>query len=198
MSRAPITGTAVGQRAHRQRSRFLRVFAVIVVASAALVNLALASSVTPTVSSTKNATLNKTIVVDAHGRSVYALSPETVHHLLCKPRACFEFWPPVTVRSRAVKLQAGRGVQGHLALLRRSDGKLQVTLSGIPLYRFAGDSAKGQANGEGIKSFGGTWHAVSAKGSRAVTPATGPSSPSTPTTTTTTPAPSPPAPGHGY
>ena len=26
------------------------------------------------------------------------------------------------------------------------------------VYTFAGDTAKGQANGEGIKSLGGTWH----------------------------------------
>jgi hypothetical protein len=77
----------------------------------------------------------------------------------------------VTVRSRSVPLVSGRGVQGHLALLRRSDGKLEVTLRGMPLYRFAGDSAKGQANGEGIKSFGGTWHAVTAKASQSAAPA---------------------------
>lgn len=37
--------------------------------------------------------------------------------------------------------------------------------AGMPLYRFAGDGAKGQANGEGIQSVGGTWHVVTAKAS---------------------------------
>jgi predicted lipoprotein with Yx(FWY)xxD motif len=33
-------------------------------------------------------------------------------------------------------------------------------LNGHPLYRFGGDRSKGQANGEGIKSYGGVWHVV--------------------------------------
>jgi predicted lipoprotein with Yx(FWY)xxD motif len=34
-------------------------------------------------------------------------------------------------------------------------------LDGHPLYRYAGDNnTKGNAKGEGIRSFGGTWHVV--------------------------------------
>ncbi len=40
-----------------------------------------------------------------------------------------------------------------------------MTLSGRPLYRFSIDTAKGQANGEGIHSFGGVWHVVKEGGS---------------------------------
>ncbi|HTX45529.1 MAG TPA: hypothetical protein VMD48_04580 [Solirubrobacteraceae bacterium] len=36
----------------------------------------------------------------------------------------------------------------------------QLTLGGRPLYTFAEDGASGQANGNGIKSFGGTWHVI--------------------------------------
>ena len=127
-----------------------------------------------------NRKLNRTIVVDARGRTLYALSPETVHHLLCKSHACLEIWRPVTVRSRAVALHAARGVEGHVALLKRSDGKLQVTLRGLPLYRFSGDSANGQASGDGIRSFGGRWHVVPAKPAQAAPPAMSPSSPPSP------------------
>jgi predicted lipoprotein with Yx(FWY)xxD motif len=151
--------------------------------AALFASLALAN-VTPTLSASHNSALNKTIVVDARGRTLYALSPETVHHLLCRSHACLEIWRPVTVRSRAAGLRAARGVEGHLALLKRSDGKLQVTLRGLPLYRFSGDSANGQANGDGIKSFGGRWHVVPAKPAQA--PPTAMS------------APSPPSPGYGY
>jgi len=143
------------------------------------------ATVTPTLSASHNAMLNKTIVIDAHGRTLYALSPETVHHLLCKSHACLEIWRPVTVRSRAVALHA-HGVEGHLALLKRSDGKLQVTLRGLPLYRFSGDSANGEANGDGIRSFGGRWHVVPAK------PAQAPPPPPA------MPSPSPPSPNYGY
>jgi predicted lipoprotein with Yx(FWY)xxD motif len=156
---------------HPQRWSRAVLCAAALAPAVTVTSLALAANMTPTLSSARNSMLGKAIVVNAHGRTVYALSPETAHHLLCRSRACFETWPPVTVRSLSFRLVAGRGVQGHLALLRRSDGKLQVTLRGMPLYRFAGDSAKGQANGEGINSFGGTWHAVTAKASQGAAPA---------------------------
>ena len=156
---------------HPQRWSRAALCAAALAPAVAVSSLALAANVTPTLRSVNNSMLEKAIVVEAHGRTVYALSPETAHHLLCRSRACVATWPPVTVRSRSVSLVAGRGVQGHLALLRRSDGKLEVTLRGMPLYRYAGDSAKGQTNGEGIKSFGGTWHAVGAKASQGVAPA---------------------------
>ena len=34
----------------------------------------------------------------------------------------------------------------------------------MPLYTYSGDSSKGQTHGEGIKSFGGTWYAVTPAG----------------------------------
>jgi hypothetical protein len=42
----------------------------------------------------------------------------------------------------------------------RRHGFVQITLNGRPLYRFSGDTAKGQAKGEGIHGFGGVWHVV--------------------------------------
>jgi predicted lipoprotein with Yx(FWY)xxD motif len=188
MSSSRSAGASGAGQVRRRRRAPLAAAAVLAGATMLLTSLALAANVAPTLSSASNAKLHKTIAVDAHGRTVYTLSGETSHHLLCKSRACFEAWPPVTVRSRSVKLEA-RGVPGHLAVLRRSNGTLQVTLRGIPLYRFSGDGAKGQANGEGIKAFGGTWHAVQAKGSQTAPPTTSPSSP----TTTTTPSPPPPS-----
>jgi hypothetical protein len=94
--------------------------------------------------------------VSSQGRTLYALSPETAKHLLCTSSSCLKFWPPLTVASHDTSLEAGMGVKGHFGILRRSNGMLQVTYAGMPLYRFAGDRAKGEANGEGLHSFGGT------------------------------------------
>ena len=174
----PPEATGPAWRKHLRRAT-LSASLLFTGVAALFASLALAT-VTPTVSASHNSMLNKTIVVDARGRTLYALSPETVHHLLCKSHACLEIWRPVTVRSRAVALHAARGVEGHLALLKRSDGKLQVTLRGLPLYRFSGDSANGQASGDGIRSFGGRWHVVPAKPAQAAPPAMSPSSPSSP------------------
>jgi Secreted repeat of unknown function len=35
------------------------------------------------------------------------------------------------------------------------------------VYRYSGDSKKGQANGEGINTFGGIWHVVKKSGASA-------------------------------
>ncbi len=143
--------------------------AVLALAAGAALALAMSAS---TVSSAPSSRLGERIVVSPQGRTLYALSPETTHHLLCKSSECLKFWPPLTVSSRKARLTDGSGVHGGLGVLRRSGGLLQVTLRGMPLYRFSGDHAKGQVNGQGLKSFGGTWHAVTA----AADPAHSPSS----------------------
>jgi predicted lipoprotein with Yx(FWY)xxD motif len=177
-----------------RRSSLARALAgLTIVLAGTLAAVALASGASSTVTSASNEKLGKRIVVDAHGRTLYVLSPETVHHLLCKSSECLKFWPPLTVRSSKTMLKAGSGVHGRLATFRRNNGELQVTLGGLPLYRFAADHTKGEANGQGIHSFGGTWHVLSAKSSASPTPTT-PTTPTTPSTSTT-PSPSP---GYGY
>jgi predicted lipoprotein with Yx(FWY)xxD motif len=163
-------------------------------AVASLAATALAANSVLSLGSASNARLGKRVVINAQGRTLYSLSPETSRHLLCKSKACFKFWPPVTVASSTTKLKAGAGVQGRLGILRRSGGLLQVTLRGMPLYRFANDHARGDANGEGIKSFGGTWHAAAASSGA------GTSTPVAPTTPPPSPPamPSPPAPYPAY
>jgi predicted lipoprotein with Yx(FWY)xxD motif len=161
------------------------IVAVTLAFAASLAGMAFAAGGAMTVGSASNSTLTEQIVVDAQGRTLYALRPETTHHLLCKSSECLKFWPPLTVHSTATKLEAGPGVHGRLGILRRSNGVLQVTLGGLPLYHYSGDRVKGQANGQSIHSFGGTWH---------VLPATSTTSPAAPTT----PAPPSSTPEYGY
>jgi predicted lipoprotein with Yx(FWY)xxD motif len=197
----------------RRRPKLVAGIATVTLAlCASLVAIALAAGARAVVGSASNTTLGKQIVVDGQGRTLYALQPETTRHLLCKSSECLKFWPPLTVRSNRTKLKAGPGVRGRLAILRRGNGVLQVTLGGLPLYRYSGDNAKGDANGQNLHSFGGTWHVLSAGG--ASSPAASAPAMTTPTTTTptaTTPAPAPPTatppatpttpsptPGYGY
>ena len=182
------------RRQHVVKSRPRTRLTGVVVACGVLAALALGASFaavaigsggTVTVGSVGSSQLGERVVVNVQGRTLYALSPETTHHLLCKKSECTKVWPPLTVPTRKTKLKALAGVQGHLGMLRRSDGLLQVTLRGLPLYRFSHDHASGEVNGEGIQSFGGTWHAVPAA------PGAAPAAPMTPTTPTTTPEPPP-------
>jgi predicted lipoprotein with Yx(FWY)xxD motif len=195
---SPAQRSSNPARPSRRRLRPWRLIAIAVLVAGSLAASALATTSALTLGSAANSTLGKPVVISPQGRTLYALSPETSRHLLCKSAECFKVWPPVTVKSSKVKLKAGSGVQGHLGILRRSNGTLQVTLRGEPLYRFSGDSGKAQDHGQGIESFGGKWHAVTASSSEATsTPTTPPSmQPETPSYTApsypaSTPAPSP-------
>ncbi len=147
----------------RRRAAFGRPALALLGTTAAVLAAAAPSGAktSPIVKASKNAALGKTLVVNRAGRTLYRLAPETPKRILCTG-ACLAAWPPLTVASSKTKLVAGTGVTGKLGLVRRG-ARFQVTLRGAPLYTFVGDTAKGQATGEGIASFGGVWHAVPAK-----------------------------------
>jgi hypothetical protein len=65
---------------------------------------------------------------------------------------------------------AGSGVTGTLGTITRSDGTMQATYDGHPLYTYAGDSAPGQNKGNGLNVSGGLWYEMTASGA---TPAAG-------------------------
>jgi predicted lipoprotein with Yx(FWY)xxD motif len=208
-------GNSDTARSARRTVRPWHLAALATLLAGTIAATALATSSAFTLGSAANAAIGKQVAISSSGRTLYALSPETSRHLLCKSAECFKVWPPVTVKSSKVKLKAASGVQGRLGILKRSNGMLQLTLRGEPLYRFSGDSGKGQAHGQGIESFGGKWHAVTALSSEATSapptppptmqpevpsypastpapPATAPSPPVTTTTTTPTTTPTPP------
>jgi len=77
-------------------------------------------------------------------------------------RGCATAWPPLLVDEEI----AITGVDSSLlGVIDRSEGGRQLTLGGWPLYRFAGDQAPGDLEGEGVD---GVWHAVGPSGKRAV------------------------------
>jgi predicted lipoprotein with Yx(FWY)xxD motif len=51
-----------------------------------------------------------------------------------------------------------------LGTARTPNGALQVTYGHWPLYTYSGDASAGQANGQGIQSFGGVWHPLATSG----------------------------------
>jgi len=118
------------------------------------------------------------VLTGPSGNTVYVLLSSSGSPVACAG-SCTGVWPPLTVASGTMP-QAGSGVGATLATTQRSDGTTQVTAGGDPLYYFSGDNGAGQVNGQGINSFGGTWHAVQASG-QAVTTGSGGSG------TTTTP-----------
>jgi predicted lipoprotein with Yx(FWY)xxD motif len=172
MPKAALTASEGRRAPGRRRRGALGLLAAGALLLALAAATALAAQLALTVGSSANAALGERVVVNPQGRTLYTLSPETTRHLLCRTSRCLRLWPPLTVGSARTKLKNGPGLQGRLAVMRRANGTLQVTLRGLPLYRYSGDHARGQVAGHGLKSFGGTWHAAPASsGERSRAPA---------------------------
>lgn len=97
-----------------------------------------------------------TILVDADGKTLYTLT--TGGQAVACTGACLDAWPPLLLPSGSTTATGTPDVED---LGTAPDGtNVRVTQAGLPLYRFAADTAAGDANGEGITSFGGTWNVV--------------------------------------
>jgi predicted lipoprotein with Yx(FWY)xxD motif len=90
-----------------------------------------------------------------NGMTLYTLSSDgTVGASTCFS-TCASVWPPFTTSDGPPA--APSGVTGKFGVTMRSDGTLQVTYNGRPLYYFSGDKSSGQTNGQGVMDEWGTW-----------------------------------------
>src|SRR5262249_38879948 len=111
-----------------------------VVVAAVLATLGVAAGIaggaTPiTMKSTLNSALGSTILVNSAGRTLYHDGSETRNTVKCVA-ACAKQWLPLLVAAGA-KPAAGAGVTASkLGVLKRPDGKMQVTYNGLPLYLY--------------------------------------------------------------
>jgi predicted lipoprotein with Yx(FWY)xxD motif len=96
------------------------------------------------------------LLVDGEGATLYLFVPDAQGASTCYD-ACADNWPALVG-----EVSAGDGVDGGLlGSVARDDGSQQVTYNGWPLYYFAGDSAPGDTNGQGLNEV---WFVVSATG----------------------------------
>jgi predicted lipoprotein with Yx(FWY)xxD motif len=51
--------------------------------------------------------------------------------------ACAKAWPPLIVRSASAVPRTIAGIRGTFGVIRRPDGRLQVTRNRLPLYTYA-------------------------------------------------------------
>ena len=97
------------------------------------------------------------VLVDGSGLTLYGRTSDTNGMSSCTG-ACAVAWPPVTVSGSA--LPAGLDAK-IFSVVARPDGSFQLRAGKWPLYRYAGDAAPGDTNGQGI---GGVWFAVAPTG----------------------------------
>lgn len=112
-----------------------------------------ADSAAPAVLTAEHADLG-TILVDAEGFTLYTFDNDSGPTSSCTG-GCASTWPPAL--TEASDPVAGPGVTGALGTSTHPSGGQQLTLDGMPLYRYSDDGAPGDANGDGV---GGVWHVV--------------------------------------
>lgn len=101
-----------------------------------------------------------TVLVDKKGKTIYWFAKDTSTTSACTG-ACATAWPPVIGMPQAA---AGSTLTGKFGTIRRSDGTVQATYEGHPLYTFEGDTAPGQTNGNGVIAFGAAWSVITISG----------------------------------
>jgi predicted lipoprotein with Yx(FWY)xxD motif len=102
-----------------------------------------------------------TVLTSAKGFTLYWFAADKPGVSNCNG-SCAKFWPPVKGPVTAMA-----GVTGKFGTITRSDGSMQETWNGHPLYTYVGDSAPGQAKGNGLNLSGGVWHEVTGTGTAA-------------------------------
>lgn len=101
------------------------------------------------------------VIVDSRGRTLYLFEKDRRGHSACSG-ICATYWPPLLTSGKPTAVAGAKG--SLLGTIRRADGTRQVTFAGHPLYLFAGDTKRGQTNGEGLRDFGAGWYALSPSG----------------------------------
>jgi predicted lipoprotein with Yx(FWY)xxD motif len=101
------------------------------------------------------------ILANRRGQAFYLFGKEKSARSECYG-ACATAWPPVLTKGAP---RAAGGARSRLVgTTRRSDGKLQVTYRGRPLYYYHEDSP-GRVLCHNVDEFGGRWLVVRPNGS---------------------------------
>jgi len=101
-----------------------------------------------------------TIVTDGQGRTLYMFPPDAGSTVRCTG-ACAGTWPPLVIANGHTATGQGQINPADLGTIADPNtGARIVTYGGYPLYRYAGDLAAGQANGQNLFSDGGPWYAL--------------------------------------
>lgn len=149
----------------------------VVIAAAALVTAACSSSSTSSSSPGSTGTgtgtaassaalktakvSGATVLTNAGGFTLYWFAPDTPAKSNCNG-SCAQIWPPVKG-----PVTGAAGAPGKIGTVTRSDGTVQASYNGHPLYTYTGDTSPGQANGNGVNLNGGVWHEVTVSGTAA-------------------------------
>jgi predicted lipoprotein with Yx(FWY)xxD motif len=102
-------------------------------------------------------------LVDTHGITLYLFLADTGTSARCYS-GCASDWPPLLVSGTPTV--TGGASASLVGTTLRTDGTVQVTYGGHPLYYYMNDTAPGLTGGEGVNSWGADWDLVSPSGDK--------------------------------
>jgi predicted lipoprotein with Yx(FWY)xxD motif len=102
-------------------------------------------------------------LVTDRGRAVYLFTADEGDTSACD-ETCAINWPPVAVESVDAMQTASEIDPSLLATIERTEGTVQLTYNGHPLYYFVRDAPMGEPQGHEIESYGGEWYLVTPAG----------------------------------
>jgi predicted lipoprotein with Yx(FWY)xxD motif len=104
------------------------------------------------------------VLVDSEGFTLYYFEKDKGGKSACYG-ACASAWPPLTTGGAP---HATSGAEASkLSTAKRTDGTVQVTYAGWPLYTYTADAKPGEDNGTDVDSFGGVWYPLHPNGEQA-------------------------------
>jgi len=104
------------------------------------------------------------VLVDAEDFTLYYFEKDRNGKSACYG-ACANAWPPLTTGGAS---HAMSGTEpSKLGTTKRTDGTVQVTYAGWPLYTYTADANPGEDNGTDVNSFGATWYPLHPDGKKA-------------------------------
>jgi predicted lipoprotein with Yx(FWY)xxD motif len=106
--------------------------------------------------STRDSSLGP-VLVDGKQLTLYGLTQDDNGMPTCLD-ACAAVWPPEAVNGATLPTGLDPAI---FSVVTRPDGTHQLKAGKWPLYRFAGDAAPGDVNGQGS---GGVWYVVTPTG----------------------------------
>ena len=101
------------------------------------------------------------ILADGHGRALYLFTADQGKGSNCSGD-CAAAWPPYVVKRTPAAISGAK--PGLVGTTKRSDGKLQATYAGHPVYHYVGDRSPGEVRCQAALEFGGYWYVLRGNG----------------------------------
>jgi predicted lipoprotein with Yx(FWY)xxD motif len=97
------------------------------------------------------------VLANSKSITLYRFAPDTPTASKCYG-SCAAYWAPVKG-----PVHAAPGIPGKFGTIKRTDGTLQATYNGHPLYTYVADGGPGQAKGNNLNLNGGKWFDIPVK-----------------------------------